>query len=132
MEILLVRHGEPVIAEIYADITAGRYEKIGWNSHDAFQERVTQAWRELLDSLAENVFSSPTMGGTTGVVLSHVLGISTHALFDATPFASITRVQVDGGGARRRTLHEIAPFDGQRDRALGPKGEGFSIWSASR
>jgi hypothetical protein len=44
---------------------------------------------------------------------------------DATPFASITRLVVEEGGVRVRSLHEIAHFDGVRERAVGPEGEGF-------
>ncbi len=109
-----------------ADITAGRFEKIGWDSYEVFQERVTKAWRELLGRPRGERVLVACHGGTIGVILSHVLGISTRGVFEATPFASITRVQVEGEVARLGSLHEVAHFDGQRERVLGPEGEGFS------
>jgi broad specificity phosphatase PhoE len=119
----------PVLAErfpdYHADMAAGNFEKIGWDSFEVFRERVTNAWRELVDRPRGERVVVACHGGTIGVILGHVLGISTHALFAATPFASITRIQLAGDVARLRTLHEIAHFDGRRERALGPEGEGF-------
>jgi 6-pyruvoyl-tetrahydropterin synthase len=64
-------------------------------------------------------------GGTVGVILSLVLELQTHSLLDATPFASITRLVANEGAVRVRTLHEVSHFDGVRERAVGPEGEGF-------
>jgi broad specificity phosphatase PhoE len=111
--------------EYHAEMAAGNFERIGWDSYEVFQQRVTTAWQSILERPRGERVLVACHGGTIGVILSQVLGISTHALFDATPFASITRILVEAGEARLRTLHEIAHFDGQRDRALGPEGDGF-------
>jgi len=59
------------------------------------------------------------------VILSHLLGVSSHSLFDSTPYASVTRVLVVGEDARVRSLHETAHFDGVRASTAGWQGEGF-------
>jgi probable phosphoglycerate mutase len=119
----------PMIAErfpdYHAEMRAGNFEKIGWDSFPVFQERVSNAWREILDRPRGEQVLVACHGGTIGVILSQVLGIQIHGLFDATPFASITRIHVEGDSVRLRTLHEVAHFDGTRERTLGPEGEGF-------
>jgi len=119
----------PVLAErfpeYHADMAAGNFEKIGWDSYEVFQERVTNAWEELVGRPRGERVLVACHGGTIGVILSGVLGISTHALLGATPFASISRIEVVGDTVQLRSLHEIAHFDGVRDRALGPEGDGF-------
>jgi probable phosphoglycerate mutase len=111
--------------EYYAEIVAGNFEKIGWDSYEVFQERVTRAWQDLVDRPRGKRVVVACHGGTIGVILSTVLGISTHTLLDATPFASVTRLYVEEGGLKVRSLHEVAHFDGTRTREVGPDGEGF-------
>lgn len=103
--------------DYYAAIAAGEFEKIGWDSYEVFQERVNRAWRDLIDRPRGKRVVVACHGGTIGVILT--------SLLDATPFASITRVRLGEDGLKVRSLHEVAHFDGRRDRALGPEGEGF-------
>jgi 2,3-bisphosphoglycerate-dependent phosphoglycerate mutase len=111
--------------EYYELMQKGEFEQIGWDSFDVFRARVRGAWKELLDRPRGERVVVACHGGTIGVILSYVLDIQTHTLLDATPFASITRLVVEGGGVKVRSLHEIAHFDGVRERAVGPEGEGF-------
>ncbi|MFT5696609.1 MAG: putative phosphoglycerate mutase [Myxococcota bacterium] len=111
--------------EYYEAITKGEFEKIGWDSYEVFQARVRGAWQELLDRPRGERVVVACHGGTIGVILTKVLEVQTHALFDATPFASITRLVVENETVRVRSLHEVSHFDGVRERAVGPVGEGF-------
>ncbi len=111
--------------DYYEAISKGRFEEVGWDSFDDFRARVTQAWQDLLDRPRGQRVVVACHGGTIGVILSQVLKIQAHSLLDATPFASITRLVIEDGAVRVRSLHEIAHFDGVRERALGPEGEGF-------
>jgi probable phosphoglycerate mutase len=112
--------------EYYESIQKGEFERIGWDSFEVFRARVRGAWQALLDRPRGERVVVACHGGTIGVILSHVLEIQSHTLLDATPFASITRLVVEEGGVRVRSLHEIAHFDGVRERAVGPEGEGFA------
>lgn len=120
----------PILKERFPDyyeaMTKGEFEKIGWDSYEVFQARVTNAWQALLDQPRGERVVVACHGGTIGVILSRVLEIQTHSLLDATPFASITRLVAADGAVRVRTLHEVAHFDGVRERAVGPEGEGFA------
>lgn len=116
----------PVLAERFPDyfqaMSNGEFERIGWDSYEVFRERVLGAWRDLLvRPRGERVMVS-CHGGTIGVILSHVIGASSHAVFDATPFASVTRLFASDGAARIRSLHEVAHFDGAREAAHGVEG----------
>jgi probable phosphoglycerate mutase len=119
----------PVLAErfpeYHAAMSRGEFEKIGWDSYEVFQERVTRAWQDLVEHPRGERVVVACHGGTIGVILTHVMGVSSHALFDATPFASISRLVVVEDTVRVRSLHEVAHFDGRRERAVGPEGEGF-------
>jgi len=88
MEILLVRHGEPVTAESLAG---------------PVDPELTARGRWQAECLGAWLACEP---------IDHVI-------------TSSKRRAIEAGEARLRTLHEIAHFDGQRDRALGPEGDGF-------
>ena len=119
----------PVLAERFPEyfeaMKAGDFEKIGWDSYDVFQERVTRAWDDLIAKPRGERVVVACHGGTIGVILTHLLGVSSHALFDSTPFASITRLIVIGSETRLRSLHDVSHFDGTRTHSHGPIGEGF-------
>lgn len=111
--------------EYFEALSKGEFEKIGWDSYDVFRERVTRAWEDLVENPRGERVVVACHGGTIGVILTHLMGVSSHALFDSTPFASITRVLVIGAEARLRSLHDVAHFDGTRTHTHGPIGEGF-------
>lgn len=111
--------------DYYEAMTKGDFEKIGWDSYEVFQARVRGAWQDLLDRPRGERVVVACHGGTIGVILSKVLEVQTHSLFDPTPFASITRLVVADGAVRLRSLHEVSHFDGVRERAVGPVGVGF-------
>ncbi|MEM9176722.1 MAG: histidine phosphatase family protein [Myxococcota bacterium] len=108
--------------DYYAAMQAGEFEKIGWDSFDAFRERVLRAWDDLLVRPRGERVLVACHGGTIGVILSHLVGASTHQVFDSTPFASVSRLLVADGTAKVRTLHEVAHFDGDRVAAHGVEG----------
>jgi len=120
-------YGSPeVLAERFPDyfdaMRNGDFERIGWDSYDVFQERVLGAWSDLVTQPRGERVLVACHGGTIGVILSHVLGVSSHGVFDSTPYASVSRIAVVGKDARVRTLHEIAHFDGIRDATHGVEG----------
>ena len=119
----------PLLARKFPDylkaMQEGRFDEIGWDSFEVFQARVSKAWQDLLSRPRGERVVVACHGGTIGVILSEILGINSHAYLDSTPFASITRVEISEGSARLRSLHEISHFDGRRERAVGPVGEGF-------
>lgn len=119
----------PLLAERFPEyveaIQKGDFESIGWDSYEDFQARVTRGWQDLVDRPRGDRVVVACHGGTIGVILSHLLGVSSHSLFDSTPYASVTRVLVVGEDARVRSLHETAHFDGVRASTAGWEGEGF-------
>jgi probable phosphoglycerate mutase len=120
-------YGSPeVLAERFPDyfdaMRNGDFERIGWDSYDVFQERVLGAWNDLVEQPRGERVLLACHGGTIGVILSHVIGASSHGVFDSTPYASVSRIAVVGKDARVRTLHEMAHFDGIRDATHGVEG----------
>ncbi|MGB0621565.1 MAG: histidine phosphatase family protein [Myxococcota bacterium] len=108
--------------DYFAAMQAGEYEKIGWDSYEDFQARVLRGWDDLVAQPRGERVLVACHGGTIGVILSHVIGASSHAIFDSTPYASVTRLLLVEGHARVRTLHEVAHFDGERLTAHGVEG----------
>lgn len=120
-------YGSPeVLAERYPDyfeaMRQGEFEKIGWDSFDVFRERVLDAWSDLVAAPRGERVLVACHGGTIGVILSHVIGTSSHSVFESTPYASVSRMLVIGAEARLRTLHEVAHFDGRREDTHGVEG----------
>ena len=120
-------YGSPaVLAERFPDyfdaMRNGDFERIGWDSYEVFQERVLGAWNDLVAQPRGERVLVACHGGTIGVILSHVIGASSHGVFDSTPYASVSRIAVVGKDARVRTLHEMAHFDGIRDATHGVEG----------
>ncbi len=60
------------------------------------------------------------------VLAAHVTGVAQQWAFANPPFASFSRVGVDGDGrAQVLSLNEVGHFDATRRRVVGPDGEGF-------
>jgi len=120
-------YGSPeVLAERFPDyfeaMKKGEFEKIGWDSFDTFRTRVIGAWQDLVTRPRGERVLVACHGGTIGVILSHVIGTSSHSVFESTPYASVSRLLVLGEDARLRTLHEAAHFDGRREATHGVEG----------
>lgn len=111
--------------EYHAEIQAGNFEQIGWDSFTDFRARVLAAWQEVVEHPPGDQVAIACHGGTIGVILSELLGIQAHRQVTPTPFASVTRVDLSQEAARLITLHETAHFDSARAEPIGPDGQGF-------
>ena len=79
-------YGSPaVLAERFPDyfdaMRNGDFERIGWDSYEVFQERVLGAWNDLVAQPRGERVLVACHGGTIGVILSHVIGASSHGVF---------------------------------------------------
>lgn len=110
--------------DYFETMVRGDFEAIGWDSYETFRERVLAAWQELTENPRGAQVVVACHGGTIRVILTEILGIPTHGLFEPTPVASITRTVVEEGKVRLRSLHEISHFDGKREGEVGPEGTG--------
>lgn len=119
-----------VLAERFPDywqaIQEQRWEDIGWDSFEDFERRVVCAWQEIVASSIGERIAIGCHGGVIGVILSHITGRTERWSFANAPFASCSRIAIDGDGrAQVASVNEVGHFDAMRKKAIGPDGEGF-------
>ena len=112
--------------EYWEKILQQRWEEIGWDTPEVFQERVLGAYRHIIDTRPGARVVVGCHGGVIGAILAHVIGVDSPFTFANVPFASISRlrIQPDGRG-QLASLCEVGHFDAERARMIGPDGEGF-------
>ena len=103
-----------------------RWEDIGWDSFEYFQQRVVAAWEGLVADPPGDTVAVACHGGVIGVILAHVTGLTQPWSFANPPFASFCRIALgEDGRAQVMSMNETGHFDAMRERVIGPNGEGF-------
>lgn len=112
--------------EVWQKVLEQRWEEIGWDSPEIFQERVLGAFRHIVETRPGDRVVVGCHGGVIGAILAHVVGVDSPFTFANVPFASVTRLRIQpDGGAQLASLCEAGHFDAERARFVGPDGEGF-------
>ena len=96
---------EPGILErFYADPVGRR--PAGAESLDAFVERVTDAWQQVVEADGDGHTLIVAHAGVVRVVMMHILGVPLGHMYRITvPNAGITRIRVGGDRAPTLLLH---------------------------
>lgn len=101
--------------EYWEGILRRDWDAIGWDSPEAFRERVIDGWQALVAARPAERVVLGCHGGVVRQIVSHVLGLEGYPRLDIS-YASITRVEVDAkGNASMQSLNETGHIDGTRE-----------------
>lgn len=109
--------------DYWAAIQSQDWEAIGWDSLEAFNERVRNAFQRLIEQRPGNRVAVACHGGVIGSISAHILGVAERWSLAVPPFASLTRIAAPPDTAPQiLTLNEVAHFDTDRNEVIGPRG----------
>ena len=111
--------------EYWEAIQRQDYEAIGWDDPATFAERVGAAWQNLVENPGGVKVVVACHGGTIRVILGAVTG--TMMMPVSVDYASISRITVDDGNARLRSINETGHFDADRLGERGPMNNGVAV-----
>ncbi|MSY71202.1 MAG: hypothetical protein F2692_04310, partial [Actinobacteria bacterium] len=83
--------------EYWEGILRRDWDAIGWDSPEAFRQRVIDGWQALVAARPAERVVLGCHGGVVRQIVSHVLGLEGYPRLDIS-YASITRVEVDAKG----------------------------------
>ncbi len=88
---------------------------IGWDSPEAFRERVIDGWQALVAARPAERVVLGCHGGVVRQIVSHVLGLEGYPRLDIS-YSSISRVEIDAKGqAHMQSVNETGHLDGNRE-----------------